>query len=89
MRRQVVVIRWKDAAKYGTETRRMGDCDQAKPMELMSVGILLNETDDYIVLGNDLSEYHETVRDVNVYLKNSIVSRDNMCFNDEVTDEQA
>ena len=74
MKRQIVVIRWVDAAMYGNGTRTREEAEECELMELVSVGVLIKENDTQITLGMDFCPRDDSYRCVNTYPKTGITS---------------
>jgi len=72
MIKEIVIIHWKDACKHGNDTQHIKDCRDFNLMELISTGILLNETNELITVGNDYCPEYKNCRDVNTYPKSGI-----------------
>jgi len=72
MSKTIAVIYWKDSCKYGRNSYTGKDCTSFEPIKLISAGILINETEEFITIGNDYHDEEDSYRDVNVYPKSGI-----------------
>ena len=76
----LIILFWKDCCKQGSDTQPEDNCKEFKLMELMSVGLLIHETSEFITLGNDYCAEYKNYRDVVTYPKSGInkISRINI-----------
>ena len=70
---ELIVIYWHDACMYGGATQCESDIKEYSLMELISAGILINETEYFYTVGSDYCEKENTFRHVNVYPKSGIL----------------
>jgi len=57
---------------HGNTSWTEKECKEFKLVDLISMGIIIRETDEYIVTGNDYCEEYNSYRNVVVYPKSGI-----------------
>jgi hypothetical protein len=69
---EMIIIHWNDAAMYGNESQHKDDVLEYGTLEVISCGVLVNETDKFYTIAMDWNTEYDNYRGVNVIPKTCI-----------------